>query len=344
MNKNPYSLVFGIEPTEYISRISQQNDIVESLRNSSQRVYMVTGVRGAGKTVFMNEIKNYFAKQKDWEVVELSTERDMLNGLASKLSSKDKLSDIFKSAKINLSFLGFGVEIQGTNPIVDIEIALQKMLEALKKAKKNLLVVVDEVVDNKEMREFASVFQILLREKLPVNLLMTGLYENIDDLQNEKNLTFLHRAPKVSLNPLSLGTIAENYRVNLNVDIQEAIKMAQLTKGYSYAFQVLGYLAWSYKDDMDKTRILFKQYLEEYVYDKIWSELSMKDRRVLFAIAQVPSGKILDIRNILEMKPNEFTPYKKRLIRKGIIYDEQGYAIFALPLFDEFVNENYIDE
>ena len=320
MNKNPYSLVFGIEPTEYISRISQQNDIVESLRNSSQRVYMVTGVRGAGKTVFMNEIKNYFAKQKDWEVVELSTERDMLNGLASKLSSKDKLSDIFKSAKINLSFLGFGVEIQGTNPIVDIEIALQKMLEALKKAKKNLLVVVDEVVDNKEMREFASVFQILLREKLPVNLLMTGLYENIDDLQNEKNLTFLHRAPKVSLNPLSLGTIAEN------------------------AFQVLGYLAWSYKDDMDKTRILFKQYLEEYVYDKIWSELSMKDRRVLFAISQVPSGKIFDIRNILEMKPNEFTPYKKRLIRKGIIYDEQGYAIFALPLFDEFVNENYIDE
>lgn len=145
------------------------------------------------------------------------------------------------------------------------------------------------------------------------------------------------------MNPLSIGTIAENYKVNLKVSMQEAIKMAQLTKGFSYAFQVLGYLAWDNKNDMEKTRIMFKQYLEEYVYDKIWSELSMKDRSVLNAISQVSSGKILEIRNILGMKPNEFTPYKKRLIRKGLIKDEQGYAVLTLPLFDEYVSENYIE-
>ena len=41
------------------------------------------------------------------------------------------------------------------------------------------------------------------------------------------------------------------------------------------------------------------------------------------------------------MQSNEFSPYKKRLMRKGIIGEEDGYARFALPLFDEFVKENY---
>ena len=316
--KNPYSLVFGIEPEEYISRLSQEEEIINSISSGTQRMYMITGVRGSGKTVFMTEIKEEFEKRDDWVVVELSTERDMLSSLAGKLNSK-----------------------RGLNDISDIEVALQKMLEALKKHNRQLLVVVDEAVDNKEMREFASVFQILLRDKLPINLIMTGLYENIDDLQNEKNLTFLYRTPKVFLNPLSVGTMADSYRRNLGVDTDTSIKMAQLTRGFPYAFQVLGSLAWDNDGDYVDIIPKFKQYLEEYVYGKIWSEISEKDKAVLNGIAKVPSGKILEIRNLLNLEANEFAPYKKRLLRKGLISDERGYAKLTLPLFDEFIKENY---
>ena len=76
--KNPYSLVFGMEPPEYISRLVQTEEVVESLSDMSQRVYMITGVRGSGKTVFMTEIKSIFAQKNDWVVIELSSERDML--------------------------------------------------------------------------------------------------------------------------------------------------------------------------------------------------------------------------------------------------------------------------
>ena len=85
-----------------------------------------------------------------------------------------------------------------------------------------------------------------------------------------------------------------------------------------------------------------KQYLEEYVYEKIWSELSEKDKRVAKAIADTPSGKVLEIRKLLNMESNEFSPYKKRLARKGLINNDNGYATFTLPLFDRFVRENYI--
>ena len=57
------------------------------------------------------------------------------------------------------------------------------------------------------MRSFAHDFQSLLRDDYPVFALMTGLYENIYDLQNEKSLTFLYRAPKIILEPLNYTAI-----------------------------------------------------------------------------------------------------------------------------------------
>jgi hypothetical protein len=240
-----------------------------------------------------------------------------------------------------LNFPGVGIELSGPETIADAEIALSRILEVLKKNNKKLLVFVDEAVDNGFVREFASVFQLLIRDDLPLNLVMTGLYENIDDLQNEKNLTFLHRAPKLHMGPLSIGTMAANYRKNLNIDDEESIKLAQLTRGYSYAFQVLGYAMKENNCDYDQSVIMLKQYLEEYVYDKIWSELSEKDKKILYAITKTEKGKVLDIRKYLGIESNEFTPYKKRLIRKGVISDETGYARLTLPLFDEFIKENY---
>ena len=130
------------------------------------------------------------------------------------------------------------------------------------------------------MKVFVSTFQILIRNDLHVFLLMTGLYDNIQNLQNEKNLTFLYRAPKIELQPLNIRSISENYKNVLNVDDKTASEMAKLTKGYSFAFQVLGYLAWENNGFNKKVLSSYKQYLEDYVYEKIWSELSMQDRTV----------------------------------------------------------------
>lgn len=339
--QNPYSLVFGEKPKEYVSRISQTDEVIRAFEEDSQRIYMITGVRGSGKTVFMTNVKNSFQTSKDWEVVELSTERDMLGGLLGKLGSSDGLVQTFKSARINLSLFGIGVEVKGEPQIVDAEVALACMLQTMKKHNKRLLVTVDEAVDNEQVREFVSVFQIFIRDELPVFLLMTGLYENIDDLQNEKNLTFLFRAPKLRLSPLSIGTMAASYRRNLGVDESEAIKMAQVTKGYSYAFQVLGYSMFKNGGNYEDSLVSLKQYLEEYVYDKIWSELSDKDKKVVNAIAVSGSHKIKDVRELLDMESNEFGPYKKRLLRKGVINNDRGYVSLSLPLFDEYVKENY---
>ncbi|MBR2066704.1 MAG: ATP-binding protein, partial [Solobacterium sp.] len=346
MSQNPYTLTFGKKPSQLVSRTTYISSIFETFNSPAptQQVFIITGVRGSGKTVLMTEATKQFKETKDWIVVELNPERDLLISLAAKLSSIPSLVPLFKDAKINLSFFGLSLEIKSAPPITDIEIALQKMIEVLNKKKKRLLITIDEVSNTKEMKVFASTFQILIRQELPVFLLMTGLYDNVDALQNEKTMTFLYRAPKINLSPLRISSIAENYQTIFKLSDEEALEMARLTNGYPFAFQVLGYFRYQNGDLGKKTLHDFQQYLQDYAYDKIWMELSKKDKDIAYGIATTHSKKISDIRKTLNIQTNQFNPYRNRLIKKGIINgDTYGYVSFTLPLFDKYIKENYFD-
>ena len=236
---NPFTLMFGKEPLQFISRYSQVNQVVEAFdaENSPYQICMITGVRGSGKTVTLTNITKKLLESENWLAIELNPARDLLQGLAAKLTSNMEFCEMFRQAKINLSFLGFGVEISGVPPITDIEVAITKMLENLRKHNKRILVTIDEVTVNDYIRVFAGSFQIFARQELPIYLLMTGLHENIDDLQNEKNLTFLYRAPKLKLGPLNTGAVASKYKSIFEIEEKEAFEMAKLTKAYPFAFQ-----------------------------------------------------------------------------------------------------------
>ena len=64
----------------------------------------------------------------------------------------------------------------------------------------------------------------------------------------------------------------------------------------------------------------YKSYLADYFfYDKIWTELSSGDRKTAHGIAASGSSKLLDIRNYMKIETNQFNPYRKRLIKKGVL-------------------------
>ncbi len=339
---NPFSLSFGIEPTKYISRLSQINDIISAFSSnvSENRVYMLTGVRGSGKTVMLSNIANNFREDKNWIVIELSPVKDMLSSLASKLYNHKGMDRLFIDAKLNLSALGIGVQIEHTIPITDIDTAIERMLEVIKHQNKKVLILVDETVNNEYIKIFATSFQIFIRQKYPLYLLMTGLYENIYDLQNEKSLTFLYRAPKIYLGPLNINAVANSYRDTFCISLEEAVTMAKLTKGYPFAYQVLGYLKWNAGKQADISSIMsdYDQHLEEYVYEKIWKDLSEKDREIVELLAQNGEMKVKELRDQLKMKSGAMSVYRDRLIRKGIVDSSKyGYLSLILPRFAEIV-------
>ena len=131
---NPYSLVFGKEPQQVIPRIAQTDELLQWFAGDppSQQICMITGVRGSGKTVQMTLAGRHFASQPDWIVTELNPDGDILKSLAAKLASQRTLAKLFQTAKINLSFFGIGLEVNGTVPITDLETALSEMLKTIK--------------------------------------------------------------------------------------------------------------------------------------------------------------------------------------------------------------------
>lgn len=344
--KNPFSVVFGQKPIQYISRLSQTNMILEDFRQEKpvSPIYMITGIRGSGKTVMMTTISQMIEEDPDWIAVELNPTRDLLQSLAARLYDRTELQALFIKARLNLSGFGIGVSLEEIPPIADIETAITKMLEQIKKNGKKLLITIDEVVNNESVRIFTSAYQIFLRQELPICLLMTGLYDNIYDLQNEKTQTFLYRAPKMILEPLNYTSVRAQYQKVFQIDMEEAERMAALVRGYSFAFQVLGVLYWEAKkkgqdDILESILPEYDQYLAEYVYEKIWSELSDTDKKVIRKLSENEEMKIKDLREQLDGMPSEkFSVYRDRLKRKGVICtDSYGKISLILPRFREFV-------
>lgn len=338
---NPFTLSFGKKPLQCISRISQTNQIIDSFEAEipSNQIFMITGVRGSGKTVLMTSIAGKLRAEEQWIVIELNPSRDLLQSLAAKLYSIPELHSELLKARLDFSAFGLGVSIEDAAPVTDIENAVELMLEHIRRAGKRLLVTIDEVVCSEYIKIFVSSFQIFLRQDYPIYLLMTGLYENIYDLQNNRSLTFLYRAPKLILEPLNYTAVRKSYMDVFDLDMSAAEKMTALTKGYPFAFQVLGYLYWENRDRKSIDDILpeYDQYLEEYVYDKIWSELSELDKKILTELAKSGVCKVKELRERLEMKSELFSVYRDRLKRKGVIdTSEYGKLALALPRFAEF--------
>lgn len=339
---NPFTLAFGKKPVQYVSRIVQTNRIIEDYEADPavNQIYMVTGVRGSGKTVMMTNIAGLLSERDDWIVVELNATRDLLQSLASRLYAVPKLHECFLKAKLDFSAFGLGVTIENAAPVTDVEDMVAKMLDQIQKLGKRLLITIDEVEYSEQMKVFVSAFQIFMRQEYPIFLLMTGLYENIYELQNNKSLTFLYRAPKIILAPLNLMAVRQHYADIFQLDEESSERMAELTRGYPFAFQVLGYLYWEQRDSKTLEEILpeYDQYLEEYVYSKIWSEMSERDKEIMQRLAAGGEMRVKDLREQLGMSSEQFSVYRERLKRKGVIDTrEYGKISMALPRFEEFI-------
>ena len=153
-----------------------------------------------------------------------------------------------------------------------------------------------------------------------MRLLMTGLYENVSKLQNEKSLTFLYRTPKIQMDPLSIGAITSNYDTYLKIDYDKAIKLAKFTKGYAFAYQTLGFILFekNKKNIDDEVLRLFDQQMDEFVYNKIYSEVSSTNKKILKAIAVDEPVKVSDIDAKLKKSSQYINVYRNYLLKDGI--------------------------
>ena len=342
---NPFTLIFGKEPKSLISNSGQFDSIKDSFLSDSPTttVELITGVRGSGKTVMLTRLSKYFSALKDWIVVELNSETDMLEYLASSVYEQANMKFRFLKKEFSFSFRGLSISLSGEKPVSNVVTLLEQMFEVIKKKGKKVLICIDDISNNKNVKTFVQQYQIFIRKDYPLYLLMTGLYENVRSLQNGKSLAFLYRAPSTNIGSLNLMEIADSFEGTLKVSREEAVKMAKLTNGYAFAYQVLGYVFFeSGKTELDQ-RILkeFDGKLREYVYEKIYFDLPENEQKIVNALVDLDVGKVSEIMKAVNMDKKSFSQYRDKLIKKGIISSNRwGEVAFALPRFKEFILAN----
>ena len=338
--QNPFNINFGKEPYSIISREYEISEIYDSFSsdNPFSNVFILTGIRGSGKTVTMTSVINHYKNTNNWICIELNPESDMLEQLASKLYDEGKLKRLFLTAEFNFSFQGIGFSIKGKEPITNVSSLLKREFDILKKKGYKVLISIDEVVSNSYMKVFSHEFQTLLREDYSIFLLMTGLYQNVSSLENEKSLTFLYRAPKIYIESLNLRSVANSYINIFNINEEEGISLAKFTKGYAYAYQLLGNILFlSNKKKIDSYVVQkFDEIIQERSYNIIYNELTNKERDIL-------KNSLVDNSNnyIIEsckISKSQLSDYKKKLRLKGIIDDNKNTIEFKLPRFKDFIS------
>ena len=169
---------------------------------------------------------------------------------------------------------------------------------------------------------------------------MTGLYDNIHKLQEDKSLTFLYRAPKIFLSGLDMGSVAESYERLLGMPKDESIRIARMTKGYAYAYQVLGYLMFDSGSKSLTSDLVsqFDQYMSEYVYEKVFPELSGKEQEIVGQIGDDGAISVSELCSRTGLNIKTISVYRDRLIKKGVLFSPRYGALeFALPRFWQFV-------
>lgn len=350
--KNPFTTTFSKIPDSTYIYTEQVETILENFSYSepSESVYKITGVRGSGKTVLLakveKELENAGDGKKEWIICRLSPARDMLQQLAALLlkegfgGGKGSNRSFNISANVMGTGGGIGIGALEKASYLDVGIELDGMLKKATADHKKILVGVDEVSKTSEMIEFTSEFGKWLRAGYAIYLVCTGLYENIEQLYNVKNLTFFRRATTIKTEPLSPVRMAETYRNELGIDSSMAKRLSELTKGYAYAFQELGVLYFQKKKEDELEKIIERLRLElfSYAYEKIWEELSLEDKTLVRLITEKEEYSREEVLNKME-KPGNYSMYRDRLLRRGLISARHGYISLTLPMFGEYVRE-----
>lgn len=351
--QNPFTTTFSKAPEYTYIATHDTDEILEnfSYETPSESVYKITGVRGSGKTVILakieEELKSGTNKERGWLVFDLNPARDMLGQIAAMLHKEGFGKSDTKNRGINVSASvlgtggGVGYTTEKENAFFDIGVEVESMIQQAQKKGKKILVGIDEVSKTTEMIKFASEYGRWLRANYPVYLVCTGLYENIQEVSNVKNLTFFRRATTMKTEPLNMVRMSEMYKKQLHVERDEAREMAKCTKGYAYAFQKLGVLYFRKKNTESLEDIIpdLKAELFAYSYEKIWEEMTGADRYLAALLTEKAEYKREEVLKLMGDRAGNYSMYRDRLIKRGILEGRQAYISLALPYFADYIKE-----
>lgn len=376
--RNPFTASLGVTPPALVGRGEILDDIDFALDNgpgTHERISVVTGPRGIGKTVFLNAVED-IARGKSWWVFSETATQGFVGRLRDEVYRS--LEGFVSQHRTHLSALtlgGLGIEFgrkESHNPTVTLRNALTGLFYAQAEVDKKLrqdpvgiLLSLDELhhLSKQEVIEFSVTIQHLVREGFNIAVLMAGIPTAVKPLLagvgGANPITFLRRA-----NRIELGRIQdEDVRLGLEQPVIDAgmqwcpnaLKLAvSACNGYPFQIQLVG--QWSFQSALRQQSVRIDEEnardgvakalrkLGQLVHEPALADLSDVDRTFLAAMAldDGPSN-INDIAQRLGVSAQYAGNYRRRLVDAEMIeVTKTAYVDFTLPHLRAYLRDHAV--
>lgn len=372
MKANPFKPTAGKTPPALVGRQGIIDDFSISIEDgpgAPGRLRYITGPRGIGKTVMLTALGDY-ARKLGWVVIDQTAEKGFLEGIIQSLQQNNTKNIEY----VKLPTASFDTPIPGLGASLDlgsverhrlqkahnIRQAISARLDEMNEEEQGILVTLDEVqmTSIEEIRSLAIGIQHLTREDRNIAFVFAGLPSMVEDVINDKVITFLRRAEKDHLGSVALQDIWSSFEHTIsefgkNVDYQVLNELTTATNGYPFMIQLVGYWAWRYSETNGHSDYISledarqgirraKIKLGDMVHAPAFDGLSAMAKDYLLAMSQDDGpSSTADIANRLERSAQYASVYRAQLIEEDIIESTgYGYVDFKIPYLRDFLKEH----
>lgn len=376
MTANPFKPTAGKLPPILIGRQAVLDAFREGLENGAgapERLMLISGNRGYGKTVMLTELRR-IALDAKWAVVSDTAAPGLCERLVSALKAKKPLVDNLSIAPtvsvpgIFSASLGKAELAANSQEAIDLREAVDRRLKGLPKGK-GILFTIDEsqAASAKDLMALATTFQHVLSDQdltgLPdteqhgIALALAALPPFIDELLNNDVLTFLRRAKTFMLQEVPTPEVrdayADTFRSNgKRISAELALKAATAAGGHPYMVQLIGYHAWraaSRREADEVNERDLQQAMEDSLTDfyaavnaPLYRNLRSPQRLFIEAMAADESG-VSNMSDIIERSGRTqswASKYRASLIQERVIEPAgHGQVRFAVPHLGDYLRD-----
>lgn len=279
--KNPFSPGAGSPPPELVGRnpaLEQARILLgRILKKRSEKSMLLTGLRGVGKTVLLNEIEQ-LAKRQKYRTIFIEAHENMALGpliipyLRTLLLDLDRMAGLSEKVRRGLAVLrsfisaftvtvgevtfGLGNDLEkGAADSGDLEIDLPNLFIAIGEAAEDrkcaIAILIDEIqyFNQKELGALIAAMHKVQQRQLPLLLLGAGL-PILPGLAGEaksyaERLFSFPNIGALSEEDASFALQEPAKAAGVVFDVDALKEIFRLTKGYPYFLQEWGYQSWN---------------------------------------------------------------------------------------------------
>lgn len=370
MITNPFRPGFGVSPFELGGRQVELSTFMYGLFGgvgSMQRALLVSGSRGVGKTVLLNEFERQ-AREQGWVVVRAYPDAEMISRLRDS-TLPQAYYDLDQSEPprkrtvtgIGISSLGsVTTQVEDRDPAPTLLGELRRLAEIAQVHGVGVLITLDELQAARieDLAQLATAMQDLVRDNFDIAFATAGLTFGVEALLEHPGTTFMRRAQRLELGGLSDTDVAEALTKTAAASGREfeegALLLAvDLVQGYPFLLQLVGSLAWAKSAMAGDTSIKEAHVLA--IAEDVKQLMGIQVHKI--ALKAVPDGEMEFLRTMAQLetehgpdvpislvaahmgrKPNGISVWRRNLIERDLVTPPSyGYVRFAMPYMGEYL-------